>query len=67
MVMCLVLSPTVGQVVGFSGDSLAGMGTVVTMVMVLGEEGWMQRADIGKNGTVPPNPKFMFSRRPLTR
>lgn len=56
---CLVLSPTEGRVEGCSEDSLAGM-AVARMVgmMVMGQEGWMQRAG-GMQGRValPPPPQ----------
>ena len=60
VVTCLVLSPVVGRVVGCSEDNVVGM-VVVGMglgmiVMVLGEEGWMQRAGVmqGRVELSPP-------------
>lgn len=41
VVMCLVLSPIEGQVEGSSEDMLV---TRMVGMMVMGEEGWMQRA-----------------------
>lgn len=56
VVTCLVLSPTEGRVEGCSEDNLVVM-AVARMVgmMVMGEEGWMQRAE-GMQGRVELSP-----------
>lgn len=64
-----MLSPTEGRVEGCSEDNLVAM-AVARMVgmMAMGEEVWMQRArGTQEEWNCPSHPKFMFSRRPLTR
>lgn len=56
VVTCLVLSPEAGRVVGCSEDNLVGMVVVGMTVVVEGEEGWIQRAEVmqGRVELSPP-------------